>query len=55
MNEKVSVIGLGKLGLGLALCFAKAGIETVGIDVDEKVVAALNEGHSPITEPGYEE
>jgi UDPglucose 6-dehydrogenase len=55
MNEKVSVIGLGKLGLGLALSFAKAGIETIGIDVDEKVVRALNDGRSPIHEPRYDD
>jgi len=55
MNEKVSVVGLGKLGLGLALCFAESGIETIGVDVDEKVVNNLNRGNSPIHEPQYAE
>src|SRR5215213_5623035 len=55
LNEKVSVVGLGKLGLGLALCFAEAGIETVGVDVDERVVDSINDGSSPVTEPEYDE
>src|SRR3954447_10427924 len=55
MNERVSVIGLGKLGLGLALCFADADIETVGIDVNESVVNSLNSGVTPVIEPRYQE
>ncbi len=55
MNEKVSVVGLGKLGLGLALCFADSGIETLGIDVNEDVVNAVNAGKTPIIEPFYQE
>ena len=55
MDEKVSVVGLGKLGLGLALCFAEAGVETLGVDVDEKVVESLNRGETPIRETRYDE
>jgi UDPglucose 6-dehydrogenase len=55
LDEKVSVVGLGKLGLGLALCFADAGVETLGIDVDDRVVAMINDGLSPIAEPDYDE
>src|SRR5215467_3656944 len=55
MSEKVSVVGLGKLGLGLAFCFADAGIETLGVDVDETVVSAINNGKSPVVEPQYDE
>jgi UDPglucose 6-dehydrogenase len=55
MNDKVSVVGLGKLGLGLALCFADAGIETLGVDVNEKVVNSINHGKTPIIEPLYQE
>jgi UDPglucose 6-dehydrogenase len=55
MNEKVSVVGLGKLGLGLALCLADSGIETVGIDVSETVVNSINNGITPVIEPQYQE
>jgi UDPglucose 6-dehydrogenase len=55
MNETVSIVGLGKLGLGLALCFASAGVETLGVDVNEEVVDAINDGKTPIQEPEYQE
>ena len=55
MTERVSVVGLGKLGLGLALSFAKAGLRTVGVDVRPEHVAELQRGRSPIVEPGYQE
>ncbi|MGI8639517.1 MAG: nucleotide sugar dehydrogenase [Pyrinomonadaceae bacterium] len=55
MNEKVSVVGLGKLGLGLALCLADSGFETLGVDVNENVVNGINSGKTPIIEPHYQE
>ncbi len=55
MTERVSVIGLGKLGLGLALSFAKAGLRTVGVDVRPEHIADLQRGVSPIVEPGYQD
>lgn len=55
MVDKVSVVGLGKLGLGLALCMAEGGIETLGVDVNENVINSINSGQTPIVEPGYQE
>lgn len=55
MSERVSVVGLGKLGLGLSLCMADAGIETLGVDVNSGVVDAINRLESPIAEPGYDD
>lgn len=55
MNDSVSVVGLGKLGLGLGLCFAASGIETLGVDENEDVVASINGGKTPIIEPEYQE
>lgn len=43
----VSIIGLGYVGLPLALLFAKRGIKVVGIDVSEKRVNDLNIGKIP--------
>ncbi len=44
----VAVIGLGYVGLPLAVEFARAGFETVGIDVDARKVEAINAGQSYI-------
>ena len=44
----VGVIGLGYVGLPLAVEFAKAGIHVVGYDISERVVALLNRGESHI-------
>lgn len=55
MRDNVSIVGLGKLGLGLALCMASRGIKTLGVDVNEEVVANLNRGRTPIIEPQYQE
>jgi len=43
-------IGLGYVGLPLAVAFAEAGFPVVGIDVDPSKVDALNAGHSYISD-----
>lgn len=45
---KVGVIGLGYVGLPLAVAFADAGHEIVGLDVDASKIARLREGRSYI-------
>jgi len=52
---KVSVLGLGYIGLPTALLFASAGYEVVGIDVNEQKVRMLNSGQLPFQEPGLGE
>ncbi len=50
-----SVIGLGYVGLPLAVEFAKAGLDTIGIDVDIRKVDFVNRGKSYIGDvPGKE-
>ena len=44
----IAVIGLGYVGLPLAVGLAKAGYRVVGLDVDGRKVTALNEGTSYI-------
>ena len=39
-------IGLGYVGLPLAVAFAEAGHEVVGLDADGRKVEALNDGRS---------
>ncbi|MEZ4681909.1 MAG: NAD(P)-binding domain-containing protein [Caldilineaceae bacterium] len=44
----VAVIGLGYVGLPLAVSFAEAGYRVTGIDLDRRKVAAINSGESYI-------
>ena len=51
LNNKTAVIGivgLGYVGLPLMLRFVEVGYKVLGFDIDEKKVAFLNEGNSPI-------
>jgi UDP-N-acetyl-D-glucosamine dehydrogenase len=47
-SARVAIIGLGYVGLPLAVGFAKAGYTVLGLDVDERKLAALDEGRSYI-------
>jgi len=47
-TARVAVIGLGYVGLPLAVGFARAGYPVVGLDVDERKIAALNASRSYI-------
>jgi len=47
-EARLGVIGLGYVGLPLAVEFARAGFRVVGYDVDASKVAALNDGTSYI-------
>lgn len=49
---KVSVFGLGYVGCVSAAAFADDGHVVVGVDVVPDKVSAVNEGRSPIVEPG---
>jgi UDP-N-acetyl-D-mannosaminuronic acid dehydrogenase len=49
--EKVSVIGLGYIGLPTAAVIASRGIEVIGIDVSQKAVETINQGKVHIVEP----
>ena len=46
--QSIAIIGLGYVGLPLAIQFAKAGLQVVGIDLDPKKVDQLNAGKSYI-------
>src|SRR3954454_12558761 len=55
MPYDVSVIGLGRIGLPLALSFAACGLRVLGIDKDAERLAALRERRMPFKEPGTDE
>jgi UDP-N-acetyl-D-glucosamine dehydrogenase len=47
-DTRVAIVGLGYVGLPLALAFAEVGRRVTGIDTDPTRVAELNAGASPI-------
>ena len=49
-TAKISIIGLGYVGLPLSLLFAEKGFQVVGFDKDENKVAVLKKGKCYITE-----
>jgi GDP-mannose 6-dehydrogenase len=52
---RVSVFGLGYVGCVSAASLADEGHDVIGVDVVVDKVAAVNEGRSPIVEPGLDE
>lgn len=52
---KVTVFGIGYVGLVQAAVLADVGHNVVCVDIDQSKVDALNNGHIPIYEPGLEE
>jgi nucleotide sugar dehydrogenase len=51
----VSIVGSGYVGTTVAACLADLGHEVTTIDIDEDIIAAVNDGESPIHEPGLDE
>jgi UDP-N-acetyl-D-mannosaminuronic acid dehydrogenase len=51
----VSVIGLGRVGLPLALSFADRGLSVIGIDNDPTRLGSVREGTMPFNETGAQE
>ena len=49
--NKVSVIGLGYVGLPTAAIMANRGIDVLGIDVNPETVEIINKGDIHIVEP----
>ncbi len=52
---KVSIFGLGYVGVVTAACLARDGHEVVGVDVNPEKVEAIGAGLSPIVEPELED
>ena len=52
---KIVVAGTGYVGLVTAVCLAEVGHTVTCVDVVEEKIEMLNEGKSPIFEPGLEE
>jgi UDP-N-acetyl-D-mannosaminuronic acid dehydrogenase len=54
-SRSVSVIGLGRVGLPLALSFADRGVRVLGVDHDTAVLASVRSGRMPFIESGTQE
>jgi UDP-N-acetyl-D-glucosamine dehydrogenase len=54
-QARIGIIGLGYVGLPLAVEFAKAGFEVTGFDVDVAKVSSINKGHSYIGDVSSED
>lgn len=51
----VAVVGLGRVGLPLALSFADRGLRVIGVDNDPERLGAVREGRMPFEETGARE
>ncbi len=54
-NSKITVFGLGHIGLPTAALFANSGLQVTGVDINKKTIEYVNKGKSPIMEPGLDE
>ncbi len=54
MVNHLCVLGLGRLGLPLAVSFARTGLQVTGYDLDPKKVRDVNAKRPPIQEPELE-
>ena len=55
MQDEVLVIGLGRIGLPVALVTADSGLIVRGVDASEVSIASLKEKEAPFEEPGLSE
>jgi nucleotide sugar dehydrogenase len=54
-HNNITVIGIGKLGLGFALLLEKSGYNVVGVDIFPEYVQKLNQKNIRFTEPSYDD
>jgi len=52
---KISVLGLGYIGLPTALLLADAEYDVIGVDVDTEIVNTLSSGNLPFEEPDLDD
>lgn len=53
--KKITVIGVGYVGLVTGTCLAEMGNEVIGVDIDKERIDGLNRGLIPIYEQGLDE
>src|SRR3954469_855989 len=55
MTQSAAIVGLGRIGLPLALSFADRGVDVIGVDRDRSRLDTIREGRMPFEEPGTKE
>jgi UDP-N-acetyl-D-mannosaminuronic acid dehydrogenase len=55
MEQSVAIVGLGRVGLPLALSFAKRGLSVIGVERDDAVLRSIDAGQMPFRETGTQE
>src|SRR3954471_21656229 len=55
MQGTVAIVGLGRIGLPLALSFADRGLDVIGIEKQRGVIGLINAGEMPFEETGTQE
>lgn len=53
--ERITVVGVGYIGLPTCVVLAQAGFHVHGVDVNPRILESLNAGKSPIDEPGLQD
>jgi UDP-N-acetyl-D-glucosamine/UDP-N-acetyl-D-galactosamine dehydrogenase len=54
-DRRIAVVGLGYVGLPVAVSFARSGVSVIGFDIDEKRIAELRSGYDRTREVASEE
>ena len=55
IKKKICVLGLGYIGLPTAALLASEGFLVNGVDTNEEIISKINDGKTPIYEPGLDE
>src|SRR5438045_3383874 len=55
MAQSAAIVGLGRIGLPLALSFADRGVEVIGVDKDRARIETVEAGRMPFEETGTQE
>jgi UDP-N-acetyl-D-mannosaminuronic acid dehydrogenase len=55
MPGSVAVVGLGRVGLPLALSFADRGLHVIGVERERSIIDAVADGRMPFSETGTQE
>jgi UDP-N-acetyl-D-mannosaminuronic acid dehydrogenase len=55
VSPDVAIVGLGRIGLPLALSFVDRGLRVLGVDLDPERLSALRAGRMPFQETGVDE
>ncbi len=54
-GTRIAVVGFGYIGCTIGAVLASRGFHVVGIDVNDRVVAAIESGDTPFNEPGLKD